>query len=107
MILADGQKTAVAEAFSQDGSCPASTSAQDTANGGKYVLTVATGGSATTTGGCTIVSTMRGTGSVSTGIVSKILTLTMTTTSGGGSMTWTCTSTANQKYLPKACAGTT
>lgn len=102
MSLTDGLKTAVTEVFSQDGSCPANGSnGIDTATNikGKYVAQVVTGGTAPS---CTIVATMLSSG-VSTDLQSKTLTLTMT--NNGGSFSWACTSTAKQKYLPKACTG--
>jgi type IV pilus assembly protein PilA len=110
MILADGLKTPVSEAFSQDAGCPAnalaavSGIAAATAISGKYVLSTATAGTGAATGGCTITATMRATG-VSTGLISKTLTLTMATTAAGGSVTWACTSSALQKLVPKACVG--
>jgi type IV pilus assembly protein PilA len=111
MILADGLKTPVSEAFSQDGNCPANAAAA--ASGiaaaagisGKYVLSTTTAGTGSVTGGCTITATMRAAG-VSTGLISKTLTLTMATTAAGGSVSWSCASTALQKLVPKACVGT-
>ncbi len=104
LVLADGLKTPVSEIFAQDGTCQVSgaggIAAADEITG-KYVVSVETGGTAAATGGCTIVATM-GT-NVSTGIKSTILTLKMATTATAGSNTWACTSTAAQKYLPKAC----
>ena len=107
MILSDGLKTAVSEAFSQDNTCPANGSsgiAAATDINGNYVASVATGGSPSAAGGCTIIATMKATG-VASGIVGKTLTLTMATSAPAGSVVWTCTSNAQQKYLPKACAG--
>ena len=106
MNLTDGLKTAVTEIFSQDAVCPA-----NGANGiaaaaditGSYVKSVATGGTATAGGACTIIATMKSTG-VSTGIQSKTLTLTMSN-ADKGSVKWSCTSSALQKYLPKSCIG--
>ena len=102
MTLASGLKGSVSETFSQDGSCPVNGSAGIAAAStikGKYVASVATGG---TTPACTIVATMAASG-VSTGIRSTTLTLTMT--NRGGSLDWACTSSAAQKYVPKACGG--
>ena len=102
LSLTSGLKTAVSEVYSQDGSCPINGTAgiaTTTDIKGSYVLSVATGG---VTPACTITATMKASG-VSTGIQSKTLTLTMA--NGGGSNTWTCTSTAAQKYLPKSCTG--
>jgi type IV pilus assembly protein PilA len=110
VALADGLKTAVSESYAQDGVCPSNTTAAVggialSANiTGSYVLSVVTGGTGSATGGCSIVATMKSSG-VSTGVVSKTLTLTMTTAVEGGSSNWVCTSNAMQKYLPKVCAG--
>ncbi len=108
LVLADGLKMPVSEAFAQDGSCPANSAsgiAAATDINGTYVASVTTGGplaaAATATGDCTIMATMKGAGNVSTGLVDATLTLTLTT--GAGSNTWVCTSSAAQKYLPKAC----
>jgi len=106
MVLADGLKTAVAENYAQDGACPASGASgipTSTNVNGKYVASVETAGTGTAAGGCTITATMRGAGLVSTGIVGATLTLTMTNATGA--LTWACTSTAAQKYVPKACTG--
>lgn len=109
MNLASGMKTNVAEVFAQNGTCPTNgTSGIPAATdiNGKYVLSVTTAGTSSATGGCTIQATMRGAGSVSKGIESDTLTLTLGN-ADKGSNTWTCTSSAPQKYLPKACTGTT
>ncbi|MEY3760737.1 MAG: hypothetical protein RIR39_2228 [Pseudomonadota bacterium] len=106
MILADGLKTAVSEAYSQSATCPSNGNsgiAAATAISGNYVLSVTAGGG---TGPCTIMATMKGT-DVAAGIVSASLTLTMGASLPAGSVTWACTSTAKQKYLPKACVGAT
>ena len=105
MILADGLKTAVSEAYSQDGTCPANGTsgiAAATDIKGNYVLSVTTGGAGGASGGCTITAKMKSDG-VSIGIVDKSITLTMTTSAPAGSITWACTTDAEQKYVPKAC----
>jgi len=102
MVLAGGQKTAVIEVFGQEGTCPTNgTSGIATATSikGKYVKSVTVAGTAPA---CTIVALMNTTG-VSTGIQGKSLTLTMA--NNGGSNSWACTSSALQKYVPKACTG--
>ncbi|MGC8731957.1 MAG: pilin [Halothiobacillaceae bacterium] len=102
MNLASGLKTAVAEVYGQDGSCPTNGTngiATNTDIKGKYVVQVDVGG---TTPDCTIAAKMKSEG-VSSGIQGKTLTLTMK--DNGGSISWTCTSDAPQKYLPKACTG--
>lgn len=104
LSLASGLKSAVVDNFAQDGTC-SNNGAVGTANGialsgtvvGKYVLGVATAGNAPS---CTITALMRSDG-VSADIVSRPLKLTMTNV--GGTLTWACTSTIEQKYLPKTC----
>jgi type IV pilus assembly protein PilA len=103
MSLASGLKTAVTEVYTQDGSCPTNgtngiAAAADIK--GNYVDKVTVGGTGSATGGCTIEALMKSSG-VSTGIQGKKLTLTMT--NNNGSISWACTSDADQKYLPKAC----
>ncbi len=104
MVLADGLKTAVAEAYAQDSTCPTNGNSgisAATSIAGKYVLSVATAGTAPA---CTIMATMKGS-QVSSGIISKTLTLTMAASASSGTLGWTCTSSALQKFVPKACAG--
>lgn len=122
VVLADGLKTALAEANSQDGSCPDNTAANqsgialETTINGKYTAKVTTGG---TSPNCTITVTMNATG-VSTDLQSKTLLLTMNASldttatpptvvkngGGAGSVQWACNSPdILQKYLPKVCAG--
>jgi type IV pilus assembly protein PilA len=108
MTLTSGLKTNVSEVFSQNGTCPTNgnngiAAASDIS--GNYVAQVATGGTGSATGGCTIVATMKSSG-VSTGIQGKTLTLTLTTAAQGGSYEWACTSNATQNYLPSSCAST-
>jgi len=122
MVLADGLKTPVAEASVQTGVCPDNVAANAAASGigistsitGKYVLSVRAAGAYPN---CTIVSTMRPAASnvVSAGIAGTTLTMTMNASiatgalvnnAGGlGSIEWGCTSSAAQKYVPKACLG--
>ena len=113
MVLADGLKSPVSEYVSQTAACPSNATGSTTSGGitippasisGKYVASVAAGGSADATngGGCTIVATMNANG-VSTGIISKKVTLTMGPTVTTGATTWLCTSDADQKFLPSAC----
>ncbi len=106
MTLADGLKVKVSEIFSQDGTCPSNAAANggidiETDINGKYVSKVTTGGTAAATGGCIIVSTMKSTG-VATGVAGKTLTLTLSN-ADKGSFVWTCTSDADDKYVPKSC----
>ena len=112
MVLADGLKTPVSEAFAQDGNCPANASAISSGIPkavditGTYVASVTAAGTGSALGGCTIMATMKGAGSVSTGLVGATLTLTMATSATAGSNVWTCATSALQKYVPKACVGT-
>jgi len=109
LTLASAQKVAVVETFAQTGTCPSNAGAaaggipSDANIKGKYVEKVTVGGTAATSGGCTITATFdKG---VSKGISEKVLTLTM----GGadtGSVTWGCTSSAAARYLPQACETT-
>ena len=108
MGLTSGLKTSVSEIFGQTGTCPANGTSGIAASNlisGAYVASVTTAGTGTSAGGCTITAAMKATG-VATGIQGATLTLTMATdTVSGGSITWACTSSAKQKYLPKSCVG--
>ncbi len=103
MVLASGQKTAVTETWSNTGTVPASNSAAGIADKadikGKYVDNVEIGANGT------IVATMKSSG-ISVGVQGKKLTLTPafpTDVAKGGSVVWSCTSDAVDKYLPAAC----
>ena len=105
--ISDGLKTRVTEVYWQYGSCPLNGTngiAAATDINGKYVASVTTAGTGSATGGCTIQALMNSSG-VATGIQGATLTLTMSTTATAGSYTWACTSSALQKYVPKACVG--
>ena len=100
MSLASGQKTNVAETYGQIGTWTGISSGSNgipAANtiSGNYVNDVAVANGV-------ITATMKGSG-VSSGITSE--TLVLSPTDSGGSVTWACTSTAEQKYVPKACDG--
>lgn len=110
MTLASGQKGAVSELFSQTGACPVN-GAQGIPTAtdikGQYVTSVTIAGTVTGTGddavtNCTITALMNST-NISSGIKGKKVRLAMT--NNGGSLGWTCTSDADQKYVPKACTG--
>jgi type IV pilus assembly protein PilA len=96
--LGAGLKTVVAEIANQG----ALADADSGTNGipaavdvtGKYVTTVAV------TDGV-IVATMKGAGDVATPIAAA--TLTLTPTSGAGSVTWACAASVADQYVPKAC----
>jgi len=112
LVLADGLKSPVSEYVGQTAACPSNAASSTTSGGitipptsisGKYVASVAAGGNVDSNGGgCTIVATMNQSG-VSTGIISKTVTLTMGPTVTTGATTWTCTSSADQKYLTSSC----
>ena len=93
LLLAEGAKTAVAETFSNTGLLAGITSATAGFSGatGKYVTTtiVAAGGVITATFG----------GASNAKLAGSAVTLTPTE-SGTGNLTWACTSTALQKYVP-------
>ena len=110
LSLADGLKTSVAENYGQTNTCPFnSTAAQattygipvDTTVSGQYVLKVDSIGTAPA---CYIIATMQPTPQVSGKVASATLGLAMS--DNGGSLSWTCTSSAAQQYVPKSCKGT-
>jgi type IV pilus assembly protein PilA len=97
--LAGGQKSAVSEVYANTGGWPANNSAAGIATNtdikGKYVKQVDVKDGA-------ITATMQASG-ISAGIAGK--TLTLTPTNNKGSIDWTCSSTALQKFVPKLCTG--
>ena len=108
MILASGQKTAVAESWSNKGTPPTNNTeagvAAPTDISGKYVksVTISVNG-----GDGLIQAKMRGSG-VAKPIQSKTLTLTGSftgqgTSNSGVAVTWACSSDAGARYLPAAC----
>ncbi|MCW0373946.1 pilin [Xanthomonas sacchari] len=104
MTLTDGLKTQVAEYYANQGACPA-----NGANGfeaatsykGKYTSQVQLGGTAPN---CSMTATFINTTGVNANLKGK--TVTMAATDNGGTLTWTCTTTAAQKYVPNTCTGT-
>ena len=98
LVLADGQKTAVTEYYSDKGVFPANNASAGISAAsdihGKYVAQVAVAA------GGVITSTMKSTG-VAAGIQSG--TLALTPTAGSGSVSWACTSGVDAKYKPAAC----
>jgi len=97
--LAGGQKAAVSEAYANTGAWPADNAAAGVAVStdikGKYVAQVAVANGK-------ITATMVATG-INAGIQTK--TLTLSPTANAGSVDWTCTSGAAQKFVPKSCKG--
>ena len=109
MTLASGQKTAVTETWSNWGTIPTDNAAAGIASAGKitgkYVTQVAVSASGSDKG---LITATLGSTKVAKGIQNKTLTLTGTFDVGqgnddGGSVEWSCSSTAVAKYLPAAC----
>ena len=92
-ILADGAKTAVAEACTQQGTCTGSNPTTQTATG-KYSNIAA----ATANG--VIEVTFNNTAAATTLQGKKV---TLTPTLNGGAVTWGCTYDLDAKYVPKSC----
>lgn len=102
LTLAEGQKSAVVEYYSDNGTFPANnTSAGIAASNtitGKYVATVNVSGNAST---ATITSTMKSSG-VNNDIKGK--TLTLEGKQNSGSFSWECKKgTVDDKFLPSSC----
>ena len=104
--LADAVKKSIEISFPNDGACPANAAAAvgDIAKAedivGSYVLKVAAAGTASATGGCTVVATFKATG-VNQKLVSKVVTYTLAV--NGTTSSWTCTSTLAESIRPKTC----
>ena len=109
--LISGQKIPVANYYMQNDTCPSSGQTTGfpaaTSNAGKYVLSVADGGTASGAGlgGCQISALFRGTG-VNSGLAGKTATFTMSMVGPGSPMIWTCTSSSiSQSLMPRSCVG--
>lgn len=97
--LADGAKTAVADYWSNKGSFPTSnTEAGFAGASGKYTTKVEVGANGV------ITATVGG--DANSKISGKTVVLTPTGGSAATNLTWACSSTADNKYLPVACRGT-
>lgn len=98
LVLADGAKVVVAEWHANKGSLPAAnTNIGYSGAVGKYVSAVAIGA------GGVITATF------GTGANSKLNTTTVSLTpreEATGNLTWSCSSSVAQKYLPSSCTGT-
>ncbi len=108
--LISGQKIPVANYYMQNNSCPASGTTTGFPNAasivGKYVVSVADGGTSTTLGGCTITATFKTTG-VNSGLAGNNVAFTMHMASPGAPMIWDCSSsTISQSLMPRSCKGT-
>lgn len=110
--LASGFKTAMTEAFGNDGVCANNTLDGDivkygigknTNVGSQHVASVTTGGTVVAGGGCTIVAKMK---SDNVSVDLKGADLKLELKSEGGVNNWACTSALAQKYLPKVCLST-
>ncbi len=97
-VLIDGQKTIVAEACNQAGTCTGSNPTSLVA-AGKYSDLAAADANGVLT------ATMKGAGSDASSLVqSKTAIMTPAISAGGGSITWTCSGTvAGTKWAPKSC----
>ncbi len=106
--LAEGVKNEVAAVFSADGTCPANTVAIGNIAKfdsiiGKYITEVATGGTATATGGCTVIPKF---GTASNRKVQNV-TFTYTLVVGTNNVTkWTCETDVDASIRPKTCGAT-
>lgn len=103
LSLAEGQKAAVVEYYSDKGTWPKDNTEAGIAKpkdiSGSYVESVTIGAKGT------IVAKMKTTG-VNDNIRNQSVTLTPSIGTGAnkkGSFTWKCTSTINNKYLPSSC----
>ncbi|WP_415162475.1 pilin [Ottowia sp.] len=106
LTLTSGLKAPISETFAQNGTCPGNGSSGIAAASdinGKYVTSVTAGGTADATGGCTIVALLNN-NNTSPGLQGKTLTLTLSNADKGSNV-WVCTTTASQKYAPRACTG--
>jgi type IV pilus assembly protein PilA len=108
IVITDGLKVSVSESFNDDAACPLNGTKGIPAAAaitGKYVDSVATGGTASSTGGCTITANLSAT-TVSSGLKNTQLIFKMF--SNNGSLSWVCSSTLSgttvpYSYLPQAC----
>jgi len=101
----DGMKTAVAEFAQSNGAYPAAT---DIAAGVGGPVTGQYSSAATTPATGAIIVTMRAVGTAGADVAGKTVTFTPPLSLAGlaGVFTWTCTSNAAQKFLPKSCTST-
>jgi type IV pilus assembly protein PilA len=97
--LMAGLKTPLAEWFQGKGAWPNTMNSIGGNTTGKYVAGITMSGATGTTGTIILTATMKGTGSVSAGIVDK--TVQLSTADGSD---WTCAAgTIAPKYLPASC----
>jgi type IV pilus assembly protein PilA len=108
LSLASGQKTNVIDYYSENDTCPTNGEAgipPATSISGKYVASVAVGGTAGAPPdvGCTITATF-GTTNINSKLSGKTVILTLQ--DNGGSFEWNCSTTASQSVAPSSCTGT-
>lgn len=103
IVLASGQKNAVTEYHASNGAFPTDNAEAGVATAtdikGKFVQEVAI------SSGGVVTATMKTSG-VSGSVQGATITMTPTapaSATAGGSYTWTCTSSADNKYLPVDC----
>lgn len=107
LTLAEGQKSAVVEYYSDKGTFPSDNAAAGIAAAneikGKYVASVTVAAVTGTTPKATITATMNSTG-VNKDIAGK--TLVLEGSQNAGSFDWTCKrGTVEDKFLPSSCRG--
>jgi type IV pilus assembly protein PilA len=103
--LADGVKKELELSFSQDKLCPSNATATDSLAAaasikGKYVASVATAGTPSSTGGCTVTVTFASS-NVATGVSGKKIEYTMV--QENNTTSWTCKTDLGPKIGPKGC----
>lgn len=102
--IADGMKTKVSEAYTQNGDCPANGDVgipSAASIGGKYIRRTTTAGTATSDGGCTLTMTFKAS-SVAKDLTGKDITFTLVGVQSGPAR-WECSSAIAPKYLPQTC----
>ncbi|MFE8644672.1 pilin [Sphingomonas sp. NCPPB 2930] len=106
VTLAGGVKKSIETNFPNDGVCPANAGGavgdigKSTDITGKYVLSTATAGSASATGGCTVTATFKSSG-VNSKLVSRKVVYTLVYAVNSSS--WKCGSDVDASILPKTC----
>jgi len=104
--LMNGVKPGLTEYMAQTGKCPNNGSSpeggipQPTEISGNYVYSVTTAGTGPATDGCTIQATFRN-NNVAGPLQGKSITLMASL--NAGSISWVCSSSINQIYLPHVC----
>jgi len=108
--ISSGLMKQIEPVFSEASSCPNNAAAADgnialyTDITGKYVLSAKTGGTASTTGGCTIEVVYKAVGNVNSKLAGKKFIYTLT--SSNNTASWACTTNVDAAIRPKTCAST-